>query len=297
MILLPETDTKAVEPGFVVGELGQDVKVNRVEVSQMPMDDPPPAYGTPPPAAPPPPPKAPSPPSDIKAANYVTISRRDGAIRGAFVVDPRLKIPAQLLAPLLKDETEETRRNINLSTKDGRIDADVWVVSDEEADCKCRRKVRVGVHTGDGNVGFRLHTTATNPYTPRTPLSLKLHTGDGHVNLELPRAFRGPLTVHLHDGRLRLSPALTAVTTIFSESNGISRCFIGDYAESGWADAPGEWTGDEAEVTSRDGNLNLWFDDEKAIREEAAAASVAMGKGKGREKGFFGRLFGGASQM
>ncbi|KAJ7048230.1 hypothetical protein C8F01DRAFT_1006043 [Mycena amicta] len=284
--------------------------------------DPPPAYTIP---APPPAPPAkvhvhgPSPPSDNKPTNHLSLIRRDGRIRGSFVIDPRLKVPAQMLAPLETDETDETRRNLYLHSQDGSIDADVWVLSDEDADCKCRGKVRLGVSTQDGNVSLRLHSTAGSPYTPRTPLKLSLHTDDGHVSLSLPRVFRGPLTIRIGDGRMRLSRALSAATTIFSESKGISRCFVGDFAESGWADAPGEWTGDEAEVSSDDGNVRIEFDDEWAVKremkkerrelrrerrdnnkdddeedEETEDGGKGKGKGKGKAKGksFFGRLLG-----
>nr|GAT44500.1 predicted protein [Mycena chlorophos] len=241
----PALDIKAVE--------AQTITVNRMEVQtddEGPHSDPPPAYSTPP--TPPPPlpvSHAPPPPADIRPTNLLSVTKRDGHIRGKYVLDPKLKVPPQMLAPLDEEagETEETRRNLWLHTRDGFIDADVWVLSDEDADCKCRRKARLGVNTKDGHVSLRLHSTAFSPHIPRTPLSLSLHTHDGHVRLALPRAFTGPLTIRLKDGRYRFSPALSASTTVFSESKGIARCFVGDFAGSGWADAPGDWTGDDAE--------------------------------------------------
>ncbi|KAF7289716.1 hypothetical protein MIND_01344800 [Mycena indigotica] len=295
MIIVPEfdlkdpghasLDAKAVEPQL-------PSVVNRVEIPYA--DDPPPAYNAP--ASPPPPLSpslAPPPPLDVRPTNHFSLSKPDGRIRGSYVIDPSLKIPAQMLAPLEKDETEKTRRNLSLHTHDGSIDANVWVLSDDGADCKCRGRVRVNVRTEDGNVGLRLHSTAPNAYTPRTPIQLSLRTADGHISLALPRSFTGPLTIRLADGRKRFSPAFSAATTVFSESHGVSRCFVGDFANSGWADAPGDWTGDEAEVVSDDGGLRIEFDDEKREKEicrEEERSENGKGKGKGKAKGLFGRL-------
>ncbi|KAJ7048232.1 hypothetical protein C8F01DRAFT_1380633 [Mycena amicta] len=224
--------------------------------------DPPPVYATPPP------PKVlvhlPQPPwpSDIKPTNHLSLNRRHGRIEGAFVIDPGLKMPAHMLAPLAKDETHETRRNLYLRAQNGSIDVDVWVLSAKDAQDDSKFKfpgqgrVRLGLSTQSGNISLRLHAS---PH----PLNLSLHTDEGSVSLTLPRTFCGPLTIRLGYGRMHLSPALSAATTIFNESSkGVSRSFVGDFAESGWADAPGEWTGDEAQVGSDYGNVRIEFEDE-----------------------------------
>ncbi|KAJ7048237.1 hypothetical protein C8F01DRAFT_1193551 [Mycena amicta] len=198
-----------------------------------------------------PPPKGhvPQPPSDIKPTNHLSLDRRNGRIEGAFVIDPRLKVLAQMLARLEKDETDDTRRNLSLRAlaQDGSIDADVWVLSDDDNDNdeKVRGRVRIWASARKG-VSLRLHSA----HAPRAPpLTLSLHSNDGSISLSLPRTFCGPLI----------------------SSDGVRKCFVG----SGWADAPGKWTGDEAQVDSDHGNVWIQFDDEE--QEKKASFAVFMG--------------------
>ncbi|KAJ7240604.1 hypothetical protein C8J57DRAFT_1727137 [Mycena rebaudengoi] len=55
-------------------------------------------------------------PEGVKPTNFLSLRRTNNSISGAYLIDPRLKIPASLLEPLAPDETEETRRNLFLHT-------------------------------------------------------------------------------------------------------------------------------------------------------------------------------------
>nr|GAT50898.1 predicted protein [Mycena chlorophos] len=205
-----------------------------------------------------------------------------------------------MLAPLEKYETEETRKNLWLRTKDGSVDADVWVVGGTGADTewKGRQKAQLGVKTKDGRVSLRLHSLAPSPSAPRTPISLFMKTKDGSLRLSIPRTFMGPLTITRKDARYRFSPALSAVTTVFSDSRGVTRCFVGNLAHSGWADAPGAWGGDEVDIITHDGRVSVQFDDEVDIITHDGRVWVQFDdeveeeKAKSPMKEFFGRVFG-----
>jgi hypothetical protein len=78
--------------------------------------DEPPPYTLPPNAAVP----------RVRPVNFLSSARSgDGVARGEFVVDPLLVLPPALLPP---SPVGEERDNLRLETRDGAIDADVWVI-------------------------------------------------------------------------------------------------------------------------------------------------------------------------
>ncbi|KAJ6530795.1 hypothetical protein DFH09DRAFT_1409734 [Mycena vulgaris] len=279
MIITPDSDLKDVKQ--------LDVVVNRASVP----DDPPPAYFRPETqtsvSAPIPAPAAAAlispPPPDVKPTNFLSLSRGNSSIKGAYVIDPAVKIPPFMLPPLAADETAATRRNVFLHTSNGAIDVDLFVVgaSSDAPDAKRegeKNKITVLLKSSNGPISARIHAA---PPEARAPLHLTAHTSNGSVTFHLPRAFRGPVTVRTGYGAVRLSDALAAQTTPFSEAEGTRRCFVGDFA--GW-EGEGEWEGDELSVETSNGSVRLQYD------AEARAAAPEGGKGKG--KGLFGRLLG-----
>jgi hypothetical protein len=62
----------------------------------------------------------------VRPVNFLSSARSgDGVARGEFVVDPLLVLPPALLPP---SPAGEERDNLRLETRDGAIDADVWVI-------------------------------------------------------------------------------------------------------------------------------------------------------------------------
>ncbi|KAG8814566.1 hypothetical protein FRC17_001075, partial [Serendipita sp. 399] len=124
---------------------------------------------------------SPSPPAP---SNLVHVFRRDGSIRGEWNIDPDLVIPAAFLAneheraqamantsgwPFGKKEAEgaqgeekkkEEASNLTLHTRDGRIQADVWITDSSgggAADSKKEVKpTTLDLYTRDGDVTLRL---------------------------------------------------------------------------------------------------------------------------------------------
>ena len=74
-----------------------------------------------------------------------------------------------------------------------------------------------------------------------------LHVSTSHfARVNVPRDFRGLLSLSTNRGNLRISPQLLKETAIFSEDGTERRCFVGSLTH---ADRGGrEWTGDEVKV-------------------------------------------------
>lgn len=125
----------------------------------MPQDDPPPIYTaqTSPPAASGA--SSQAPPSLVKPSNFVSICRNNGSVKGTWVIDPSLAIPTSLRPPLSSEETEETRKNLSLESKNGPIDANIsFAPYDPSHDPKqnARRRTTLYTRTSNGSVTAKL---------------------------------------------------------------------------------------------------------------------------------------------
>jgi len=66
-------------------------------------------------------------PVNSNPTNFLTIAP-PSHLDGVYVIDPLMKIPNILLRSLSDGETEETRTNALLETKNGSINADIFVL-------------------------------------------------------------------------------------------------------------------------------------------------------------------------
>ncbi|KAG5641917.1 hypothetical protein DXG03_003963 [Asterophora parasitica] len=240
-------------------------------------DDPPPTY-----TAASPPSSSPGPIAEasathaklpaVKPSNYVAISRSNGSIKGVWVLDPNLAIPATLLPPLSTNETEETRRHFNVSASNGVIDADITLAPlrhEKDSQKPASRRTTIYAHASNGSVITKLHDTSD----PRSSFYLNISASNGSVHIHLPRSFHGLLVLKTWNGSVKFSPESLEPLTTFSDVDKTRRCFIGDYSEM-----TDEWQGDEVFVEARNGSVKLYYDDEAKKGE--------------RKSGFFERLFG-----
>jgi len=67
--------------------------------------------------------------SPLKVTNYVSTVRLNGAVKNSWVIDPQMVIPAPLLSSLGPGETEADRKNLYIRTNNGKVVADVTLVS------------------------------------------------------------------------------------------------------------------------------------------------------------------------
>lgn len=65
---------------------------------------------------------------DLKPSNFVRLSRSNSSVKGVWIVDPSMIIPAAFLPPLEGGQTEEMRENLYLFSKNGAVDAEVYLL-------------------------------------------------------------------------------------------------------------------------------------------------------------------------
>ncbi|KAJ7713607.1 hypothetical protein B0H16DRAFT_1743212 [Mycena metata] len=203
----------------------------------------------------------PTTPVTVKPTNFLFVKRDSGAIRGTYVIDPRIKIPRSMLPPLAAGETEATRQNLFLDTNSGSIDVDISVLGDTNT----KRSVNMSLRCSDyGSITVKLHVAST----ARPPIYIQAKTikDSGRITLHLPRTFRGPVTIKQTSkgdplwGRISIgiSEHLMAGMMPLSEANGTWHYFVG--TPEGWTD-DGKWEGDAACLESG-GNVRLQYDGE-----------------------------------
>jgi len=97
---------------------------------------------------------------NIQPCNFVNVFRADSKIKGTWLLDPALSIPSELLPPLSEGESEQTRKNLSLQTKDGSIKATIFVLptTTEAWHQTVDRPLRAVIDTStkDGDVTIRI---------------------------------------------------------------------------------------------------------------------------------------------
>ncbi|KAJ7624837.1 hypothetical protein FB45DRAFT_751627, partial [Roridomyces roridus] len=206
----------------------------------------------------------------VKPTNFLSLSRSNGGLKGTYIIDPHIKIPSSLLAPLAADETEETRRNMSVQTSNGNIDANIYVVGD---DAEVKRQCTLYLKASNASIVAKLHT---NPTSPRPSINLHAYNSNGPITVHIPASFRGPLTIRARHGSPRLVGPLASATTTSSEASGTWRYFVGDLADY---TSEEEWLGDKLDLETHNGSVEVKYVDE-------------TGNDTSSKKGFWGRLFG-----
>jgi len=126
-------------------------------------------------------------------------------------------------------------------------------------------------------MAFAQHEVHSQKGQIRTPILLRSYSGDGSIRVYLPRSFRGVFRIKAKSGKIRYSNAVELSSTPFSEVNGLKIGFLGLFDSTEWQ--PGvDWNGDELILETKDGNVNVYFDD-----EENGAAQP--------QRGFLSKLF------
>ncbi|KAF8157115.1 hypothetical protein B0H34DRAFT_712210 [Crassisporium funariophilum] len=277
MILPQENEElKARDSKSAVGAMPQPAPVSE--------DDPPPSYTispvvTPSTSSPYFVQQQPLPSPPMKPANFVGFSRLNGSVKGSWLIDPSLLIPATFLPPLAPSETEATRRNLFLQSMNGSVDVDVYLATSNRSSIKQAGKYLL-IHTqsSNGSVRTRLHDTACAVGNARLPVRLSSFASNGSIHVQLPRSFRGPIRIKTWNGSTHFSDVVQGDLTPFSEIDRIQRSFLGHFNPSEW-DVGAEWEGDELFIEARNGSVKVFYDDE----------TDAIGRPK--SQGFLAKLF------
>ncbi|KDR72705.1 hypothetical protein GALMADRAFT_252910 [Galerina marginata CBS 339.88] len=221
---------------------------------------------------------------DIKPSNFVYLSRVNSSVKGTWVLDPSLAIPSAFLPPLAAGETEETRSNLSLDSKNGVINGEIYILppSNQYLALSNRNRkqcVTIRARSWNGGVTTKIREVPpTGTEGARLPIRLYCSSFNGGVSVYLPRAFEGPIKVKTLNGSLRFSDAVKQLVTPFSEMDGMQRSFLGNFDAAKW-ETGAEWAGDELFAETKNGNVKIYFDDE------------ADAPAKPRSGGFFGRIF------
>ncbi|KAL0576452.1 hypothetical protein V5O48_005527 [Marasmius crinis-equi] len=194
-------------------------------------------------------------PGNVKPTNFVSVHQKDGAVRGIYAIDPRIRIPDQFLAPLETEETEipVLRRNFQVLSRNGSIDLQVYVMPNSKP-FDDRKRVTMDVSSKNGSVTTKVRRTgSSNP-----PFALRCHSHNGAVYIGIPRSFRGSLTLSTRDGAVRLSEEVRGQVTVINDIDGVKRFYIGSLNERD----DGEENEDEVVVDGRNGSIRVAYSDE-----------------------------------
>ncbi|KAF8997725.1 hypothetical protein BDQ17DRAFT_1362913 [Cyathus striatus] len=108
-----------------------------------------------------------------RPSNHLSISRTHTDIKESYTIDPTLDIPAFLLPPLGKDETDETRNNLRLETTHGTISANVKLVGGEAQSEKKGKRVTMVMKSEHGGVTAKIVRFLSPPFFFHTSYRLQ----------------------------------------------------------------------------------------------------------------------------
>ena len=90
---------------------------------------------------------------NIKPSNFVNLNRANESIRGSWLIDPSLSIPSSFLPP---PPTEGARSNLILESKNGAIDADIYLLPTSHSNKNTSKFIIIHTQSNNGSVKTRL---------------------------------------------------------------------------------------------------------------------------------------------
>ncbi|EIW77356.1 hypothetical protein CONPUDRAFT_168299 [Coniophora puteana RWD-64-598 SS2] len=209
-----------------------------------------------------------------RPTNYLYISGGDHAIRGAYAIDPAMRIPPAVLPPLEDGEEEGSRKNLKMTTRNGSISADILLIGPKSendgfirpgrGDVKKRGRAQLEMTSEGGSITVSMRKMDTAP-----SFKLKLTSGKGSIHTNIPRTFHGLLHLASGCGSVSIADELRRNSTPLSQVGDTQLWFVGDFSVF----TDDEWHGDEVEVnaahasirvryvTDRDGVGRCWLAD------------------------------------
>jgi len=178
------------------------------------------------------------------ASNFISIHRINGSIKGTWVVDTDLKVPAALLSPC--PSTGE-RHNLSLTSLNGGITADVVLVS------VSGKPDRASILLDTKNGGVNVNIISCNNNNNQ-PFKAVLKTCNGSIHVRLPRSFTGPIKHRTSNGTYEFSKEIQERFRAIS-----NECsFVGSWEDSGFVDYEG-WDGYELEASTLNGSIKFSY--------------------------------------
>lgn len=199
-----------------------------------------------------------TPPTPLqKSTKYVKISKDSGSIKGSWIIDRDLSIPA----PLRASSLGEPEHNLFLKTACGAIQADVTVVPCID-NSEVKQSVMIEAYTNSGSIKMNLHDGASQfrSRTARPPVKSTLHSDCGAIRIRVPRTFRGIISAMSLCGSVRLSEEVKAQVHFSQDDNRRRRFFVGEFDDKDLVLET--WAGDEMDAVSKCGSIHVSYDDE-----------------------------------
>ncbi|KAH7921837.1 hypothetical protein BV22DRAFT_1038166 [Leucogyrophana mollusca] len=195
----------------------------------------------------------PQPPFKSKPTNFLELTKDNGHLRGEYVIDPTLVIASSYLPPLIPGQTDYDRNNLNLYTKNGHVQADIWLVGSNAPLAMGKRHTTLSLGSRNGTVVARIH-----PCNGAAPFFLNIYARNGQVTVFLPRSFNGALLLSPEHGRIAFSDGIKAASRPLGQFDGRGKYFVGHLP----GEAGGGWFGDEVRVDSGNGHIRVRYVDE-----------------------------------
>ena len=90
---------------------------------------------------------------NIKPTNFINLNRANEAIKGSWLIDPSLCFPPSFLPP---PPTNGARSNLSLESKNGAIDADIFVMPTSHLHKNASNVIFIVTQSNNGSVKTRL---------------------------------------------------------------------------------------------------------------------------------------------
>ena len=92
-----------------------------------------------------------------KPTNFLFLYNEQDAIKSEFVIDPCIRIPPSMLSLLGENETEEDRKNLCVTSRNGSVNAEIWLLGSgvTEPAGKARRTT-IALTSGHGSIRAQL---------------------------------------------------------------------------------------------------------------------------------------------
>ncbi|KAG8876550.1 hypothetical protein FRB97_004103, partial [Tulasnella sp. 331] len=186
-----------------------------------------------------------------RPVNCLYIREKREPIRGAWTIDPAIRIPPGLLAGV---KSKKRMDNLNLYSWE-QIQALLTLASGTPTKSHLVVESHQGMVQVDivSRLNQRFHLTASSKHGPAT--------------IYLPRDFEGPITFKYSTVQPYFSEQLLARMTLFGRDNKQGTAFVGDWSQfgDGKRDKNGKyehWNGDELVVSTRRYGARICYSDE-----------------------------------
>ncbi|KAF9522402.1 hypothetical protein CPB83DRAFT_864527 [Crepidotus variabilis] len=188
-------------------------------------------------------------PSGIRPSNFIKIHREGQDISGTFVIDRKMKFP------------NERGFHLTLISGSGAVEADVFCVPPSTLETPI--KDRTAINISSGRISINLHRPQIEE--GHYPVYLLIAGAQNSASrLSLPRSFKGSAYLGCTGNNVTFSPDVLANFTLFSEVDGVTKGFIGDFDHTQWK-TDSQWAGDVlhwAPMNKVSSTLALRYDDE-----------------------------------